>query len=357
MKKKTVIFTILILMTSGLIYGQDFRKTTWGMTKAQVKQTETSEIIKETDDVLAYRADLAGYQSFVIYIFAGDKLTRAKYSIIEEHSNKNDYISDFNSIKELLQKKYGIPKEDEKIWKNDLYKDDYSQWGFAVSLGHLTYYSSWETEKTSVFYILNGENYDLKTVIEYSSKELSSVEDEIRNNKALSNFSTSGFRTSDWGTSISGVKTNEKLEVVDESKTFLAYETTISGIEMIVGYLFTENKLTTGRYLATEEHSNKNDYINDYNTLKDLLVKKYGKPKKDKKIWKNDLYQDDYSQWGFAVSLGHLLYYSTWETEKSEITVMLSGENYKTQLMIEYESVELKEFKEKANEKKNLNDF
>lgn len=36
---------------------------------------------------------------------------------------------------------------------------------------------------------------------------------------------------------------------------------------------------------------------------------------------------------------------------------MLSGENYKTQLMIEYESVELKEFKEKANEKKKLNDF
>jgi hypothetical protein len=69
MKKSTLIFTILILMTSGLIYGQDFRKTTWGMTKAQVKQTETSEILKETDDVLAYRAELAGYESFVIYIF------------------------------------------------------------------------------------------------------------------------------------------------------------------------------------------------------------------------------------------------------------------------------------------------
>jgi hypothetical protein len=46
-------FTILILLTSGLIYGQDFRKTTWGMTKTQVKQTEKGEILKETDDVLA----------------------------------------------------------------------------------------------------------------------------------------------------------------------------------------------------------------------------------------------------------------------------------------------------------------
>jgi hypothetical protein len=355
--KKTLIFTILILVTSGFIYGQDFRKSNWGMNKAQVKKTETSEILKETDDVLAYKSELAGYQSYVIYIFAGDKLTRAKYSIIEEHSNKNDYISDYNTLKSLLQKKYGVPKEDETIWKNDLYKDDYSQWGFAVSLGHLTYYSSWETERTSVFFVLNGENYDLETVIEYSSKELSAVEDKMRDDVALSNFSDIGFRTSKWGSTISEVKTNEKLEVIDESSSLLAYETTISGSKTMIGYLFTEGKLTTGRYLATEEHSNKNDYINDYNTLKNLLEKKYGKPKEDEKIWKNDLYQDDYSQWGFAVSLGHLLYYSTWETENSEISVMLSGENYKIQLIIDFDSVEFKEFKEKANEKKNLDDF
>jgi len=52
-----------------------------------------------------------------------------------------------------------------------------------------------------------------------------------------------------------------------------------------------------------------------------------------------------------------LLYYSTWETENSEISVMLSGENYKIQLIIDFDSVEFKEFKEKANEKKNLDDF
>ncbi len=80
-----------------------------------------------------------------------------------------------------------------------MYKEDYSQWGFAVSLGHLTYYSSWETERTSVFFVLNGENYDLETVIEYSSKELSAVEDKMRDDVALSNFSDIGFRTSKWG--------------------------------------------------------------------------------------------------------------------------------------------------------------
>ena len=355
--KKTLILTILILITSQLIYGQDFRNTNWGMSKAQVKQSETSDILKETEDILAYKEDLAGYESFVIYIFASNKLTRAKYSIIEKHSNKNDYISDYKSIKELLKKKYGKPKEDKTIWKNDLYKDDYSQWGFAVSLGHLMYYSSWETDKTNILFLLNGENYDLSTVIEYSGKELSAVEDKIRSAKALSNFSDNGFRKSKWGESISTVKTNEKLEVIDESNSLLAYKTKISGIETIVGYLFTEGKLTTGRYLITEKHSNKNDYINDYNNLKELLEKKYGKPEKEEKLWKNDLYKDDYSQWGFAVSLGHLLYYSTWETENSEISIILSGENYEIKLMTEFNSLELKEFKKKVIEKKNLNKF
>ncbi len=36
--KKTLIFTIFILVTSGFIYGQDFRKSNWGMNKAQVKK-------------------------------------------------------------------------------------------------------------------------------------------------------------------------------------------------------------------------------------------------------------------------------------------------------------------------------
>jgi len=58
--KKTLIFTIFILVTSGFIYGQDFRKSNWGMNKAQVKKTETSEILKETNDVLAYKSELAG---------------------------------------------------------------------------------------------------------------------------------------------------------------------------------------------------------------------------------------------------------------------------------------------------------
>ncbi|MEZ5107270.1 MAG: hypothetical protein R2757_22385 [Draconibacterium sp.] len=57
-------------------------------------------------------------------------------------------------------------------------------------------------------------------------------------------------------------------------------------MEMMIGYLFANDKLTTGKYLVIEDHSNKNDYINESNKLKDLLNEKYGLPKKDENIGK-----------------------------------------------------------------------
>lgn len=70
---------------------------------------------------------------YVVYVFVRGKLVRTKYVIVEEHSNRNDYIRDYKSLKTQLSKKYGAPIEDETIWKNSLYKDDREEWGFAVS--------------------------------------------------------------------------------------------------------------------------------------------------------------------------------------------------------------------------------
>ena len=204
---------------------------------------------------------------------------------------------------------------------------------------------------------MNGENYVLNTVIEYSSKNLSAKEDEIRDKITLANFSDIGFRGSAWGASVSNVKSIEKLEIIEESEALLFYETTILDLKTFVGYLFTKGILTTGRYLVSESHTNKNDFLNDYNSLKNLLIKKYGEPLKDETVWKNNLYKDEYSDWGFAISLNHLLYYATWETKDSDITIMLSGENYKISLLIEMESINFKDLKQKEIEKEKLKGF
>ena len=115
--------------------------------------------------------------------------------------------------------------------------------------------------------------------------------------------------------------------------------------------------------MFTHSHSNENDYILDFNKLKEILTKKYGKPIEDERLWKNDLYRDDPQYWGFAISLGHLIYLATWETPATDttdttiITLLLNGENFEIMFCIEYLSKNLHKLEEKAIEKKSLEEL
>jgi len=166
----------------------DFRKTNWGMTKAQVKKTEKSKLVNEDENLLVYQGTVSGLDCLIVYIFAEGKLVRAKYIFTKTHSNKNDYISDFNTLKEVLTKKYGKPVKDSHIWKNDLYRDDYQYWGFAVSLGHLVYFADWETSNTNLSLALYGENFEITLAIEYQSKKLKKLEEKAKEKEALDEF-------------------------------------------------------------------------------------------------------------------------------------------------------------------------
>jgi len=166
----------------------DFRKVAWGMSKKQVKATESSKVERDDDDVVAYSGTVSGMEALIAYIFTDSKLVRAKYVFLPDHTNKNDYIVDYKNVKETLTDKYGVPKSDDSYWRNDLYKSDYSEWGFAVSLGHLTYSADWETESTEISLILSGENYKIRLVTEYTSKQLKSLEETARQKKKKTEF-------------------------------------------------------------------------------------------------------------------------------------------------------------------------
>jgi hypothetical protein len=154
-----------------------FRNTKWGMTRTEVKATESKPPTSEADNALIYSDSLAGLDAFVVYIFAADRLVRAKYTLIEDHTNKNDYINDYDSLKTSLAVKYGEPQEHDTIWKRDLYKSDHDEWGFAVSHGDLVYTEKWETQETTIFHALYGDNFKITHVVEYTSKLLKSLED------------------------------------------------------------------------------------------------------------------------------------------------------------------------------------
>lgn len=207
---------ILLMMVSTIIYGQetaittsgkrvqlnedftwsyvestetetkDFRKTTWGMTMEEVKAVETATPYgDESDDVLMFLGEISELECVIVYFFTNNLLTGGRYYFTEKHSNDNDYLSDYETMKELLSKKYGKPSTDDEYWKDDLYKDDYSSWGFAVSYGHYVRYAGWESDKTDIEIVISGENFSIRHQIDYMSVELADMKEEAYEKEAL----------------------------------------------------------------------------------------------------------------------------------------------------------------------------
>lgn len=163
----------------------DFRKSRWGDSKSEVIASEGTEPDINQEGIIGYETNTAGLDMIAAYIFVSDQLVRAKYIITEKHANATDFISDYDKIKELLSKKYGAPDRDENLWKNDLYRDDYEDWGMAIKVGHLVYYAMWKSERTDIGLVLTGDNYRIDFTMEYSSNDLESLEDEKRNEDTM----------------------------------------------------------------------------------------------------------------------------------------------------------------------------
>lgn len=168
----------------------DFRKVTWGMTRSEVFATEDCELVLDSEQALFFEGTVADLPANIIYVFAAGICIRAKYLVTKEHSNLNRHISDYGSLRELLVRKYGRVrgKDDEYsdiLWLNDLYQDDFDEWGFAVSIGHAFLSAEWENERSKVGLVLSGDNYDIGLHVEYESKELAHLEDQIKETRHL----------------------------------------------------------------------------------------------------------------------------------------------------------------------------
>jgi len=196
MKKKGIIFfgLILLIITSFsltiLAKEQvfDFRKTNWGMSKEEVKLTEKNDITFEDEEEIDYEVKIDSDNFICGYIFLENKLYRAAYIFSEEHTNKNDYINDYEALKTILIDKYGKPKSDKIVWRDNLYKDDKEDWGFAIGMGHLIYGSVWENSITNIQLILTGDNYEVNLALLYESRELKDWAENIINEKTKSSF-------------------------------------------------------------------------------------------------------------------------------------------------------------------------
>jgi hypothetical protein len=164
------ILGFLLLLSSGAATADDFRGHSWGETIASVKAAEKAPLTAQNGDTLMYKDTLAGLHVAILYTFSNGRLVEASYMSQEVHTNKNDFIKDYKNLKELLTKKYGTPVKDDNLWRNELYKSDPAEWGMAVSVGHLIYKASWETDRTTIMTGLRGDNFQITHGVIYQEK-------------------------------------------------------------------------------------------------------------------------------------------------------------------------------------------
>jgi hypothetical protein len=177
------------------------------MTRAQVLATESARPseTRESSGEIIVRYDsvpLGELSCRVVYIFANDKLVRAKYVFDAEHNDPNDFIRDYRAIEPLLRDKYGKPVNERAFWFDDSLQDEPKSYleqdrasstdilpsdqfaGPSIAAGHLKLYTRWRGERTKISHGLTGgstgEDSRITHQIEFLSVELEKFEAETR---------------------------------------------------------------------------------------------------------------------------------------------------------------------------------
>ncbi len=164
-----------------------FRKAQWGMTQEQVVRLEGNPAARENPGdfyVMRYWDSIKNMSCWIDYLFKDDKLTKARYIFLVKHEYKSQYFGDYKKAKDFLTEVHGQSPLTNINWLNPTYKEDYSNWGLAVSLGHLEYSAIWDTPETGIVLRLFGENNEIKLVAEYTGK-LEEKKEKTQLNKGI----------------------------------------------------------------------------------------------------------------------------------------------------------------------------
>lgn len=162
-----------------------FRGYAWGTSLDEIKQDEiTSDMIENVDygmsgnTLVILNSKVSSYDASVLFEFDNDnKLISGGYSLAEEHTDDSGYYDDFIKLTSTYAKKYGLPEQSD-VWKNNLYKDDVTKWGFAAACGHVSFLRYWDADDgSSISITLSGDNFEASTFVLYRSPNYGKEDD------------------------------------------------------------------------------------------------------------------------------------------------------------------------------------
>jgi hypothetical protein len=154
---------------------RNFEEMHWGLSKKEVVELEGKPVDQRKVrglDIMRYQQRVINLDCAIDYFFAANKLSRTRFSFAGDYLDKNAYLQDYQRIKGALVQKFGRPLEEAMKWRDNSYKDDFSAWGEAVSLGHLELSSRWLTPHTEITATLTGAEDEILLTVEYAGLEL-----------------------------------------------------------------------------------------------------------------------------------------------------------------------------------------
>ncbi|NOZ34856.1 MAG: hypothetical protein GXO80_06120 [Chlorobi bacterium] len=140
------------------------------------------------------------------------------------------------------------------------------------------------------------------------------------------------FRQIMWACSKAKVLETEKLNPIVNITDTLKYKSTVLDINCIIEYFFQNDNLITARYNIKNLKS-ENEYIESYYKLKDWLENKYGNTFLD---YDNFPYERDSLIGKESIHLSGKMYYSYWTQDDTSIEIMLTIENNRSELVVQY---------------------
>lgn len=146
------------------------------------------------------------------------------------------------------------------------------------------------------------------------------------------------FRNVKWGDSSEIVKQYEIETKLSETSVGLTGEVKIENLDALLIYNFDSNdELHTALYdISGIESSSVTQCISIYNSLKETLVEKYGEPEQDQIVKTVDQSLINTVGESKALECGYILYGANWETQKTNIRIMLGAPDSEMTLIIAY---------------------
>ena len=149
------------------------------------------------------------------------------------------------------------------------------------------------------------------------------------------------FRGMKWGMTLSDVTNNEGEGYRTVKEGVIRYnDLTVAGFPVESEYTFENGKLSTCIYYTTHKHSKTEDYIKDYDLMKERYLKKYGTPLYSEAKWGTGN-RDGISE-AEGLEKGLMMYRTGWEIGNTRINLVLFKDtDSKVKIGIRYQAIDI----------------